>query len=447
MSDSRPTRVRYLVLFGLCLAAGLAYVHRGCFGVAESTIRTNLDLTEKQTGLAMSLFFWTYALFQIPTGLLITRWGPRKSLLLFGMMCAFTLAIGAGTMLVGLIFAFPLLIISRALMGVAQAGLFPAATQCFQVWFPTTQRGFATGTLQACMSCGSALGSYVTAQLLVLVSWPWMFLILAIPGVLWSLWFFWFYRDNPQDHPSVNQAEIELQNQGKVIRKTDENAPTPWGKLLTSSKLWLICSQQFFRACATVFWITWCPTYLQNAFGLDKVQAGRLTSIPIVGLILGSFSGGLIADWIYRRTGSKSLSRRGTAIVASSIGVTIFYLAYQLPDRPIVFTNEVKTEPREIPNSAYETVVLLFFAAIFSGMPNACAYSTTIDTGGKQLPIVFGAMNMMGNFGSALFPLLVPQWTSLWNWGSLPLLMGGLYFMSMFFWIFIDPNGTVVEEK
>src|SRR5688572_28858 len=91
-NEARPTRVRYVVLLGLCLAAALAYVHRACFGVAESTIRGELGVSVKQMGWAMGLFFWTYALFQIPTGILVDRWGPRKSLLLFGMTGALTIA-------------------------------------------------------------------------------------------------------------------------------------------------------------------------------------------------------------------------------------------------------------------------------------------------------------------------------------------------------------------
>src|SRR5258707_4354635 len=97
----KPTNVRWIVLLGLCLAAGFAYVHRGALGVVESTIREDLKIDKQDMAWAMSIFFWAYALCQIPTGLLVDRWGARKSLLLFGLMCAATMALGAGSLVVG----------------------------------------------------------------------------------------------------------------------------------------------------------------------------------------------------------------------------------------------------------------------------------------------------------------------------------------------------------
>jgi ACS family glucarate transporter-like MFS transporter/ACS family D-galactonate transporter-like MFS transporter len=448
----RPTNVRWIVLFGLCLAAGFAYVHRGALGVVESTIRDDLHIDKSEMAWAMSIFFWAYALFQIPTGLLVDRWGARKSLLLFGMMCAATMALSAGTLIVGASVGLVVLIASRALMGVAQAGLFPASTRCIATWFPLSRRASAAGTLQAFMSIGGALGAIITAQLLGIMLWPWVFIVIAIPAVIWSIWFFWWYRDRPDEHPSVNEAERELLRPIELragnheargpTRWSDEDepakqqevnnepkGPTRWGKLATSPKLLWLCASQYFRAAAIVFWLAWCPTYLQNVYGLSKQEAGTLTSIPFIGVVLGSFFGGLLADRVLRATGSKRWSRNGVSILTAAIGIGFFLAAYMQRSGP------------------YVEITLLFIAALFTACGNPCSYSVSIDIGGRQMAVVFGAMNMIGNFGSATFPLLVPPWVTWFGWVAIPLLMALVFFLGMVCWLFVNPNGLVLEDK
>jgi sugar phosphate permease len=444
----RPTRVHYVVLFGLCLAAGLAYVHRACFGVAESTIRADLGLNEKQTGWAMGIFFATYALFQIPTGLLVDIRGPRWSLFLFGMAGALTLALGAATLLVGATAGFVILFASRALMGVAQAGLFPASTRCFALWFPLHERGLATGTLQSCMQIGAALAGVVTGWLITAVRWPWMFVIFAVPGVVWSLWFYGWFRDHPEEHPSPNAAELAL-----LRLPPDSHAelhtrgPTPWRRLFTRRKLLWICAQQLFRAGANVFWLTWCPTFFQMVYLLNPAQAGSLTALPALGVVLGSFSGGIAADRVLRRTGSRRWSRQGVVMVSSAIGVAIFVAAYSNPPHiyPAMTGVGAFAHGRVIPSGAYVAAGLLFLAAFCASMGNAGSYSVTIDIGGRYTAVLFGAMNMSGNIGAFLFPIFLPVWVAGFSWAAAPLLVAGLYLLGMLCWAFVNPNGKVLE--
>lgn len=426
----KPTNVRWIVLFGLCLAAGFAYVHRVSLAAAESTIRKDLDITTDQTGLAGSIFFWLYAFFQIPTGILVDRWGARRSLLLFGMLCAATMALGAATMLFGAAIGFAVFLVSRGLMGVAQAGLFPAATRCIATWFPLNRRGAASGALQAFMSVGGVIGTIVTAQLLKFLNWPIVFMILAIPALIWSLWFFWWYRDRPEDHRSVNDAEKELLKQPAPETPVAEpKGPTPWLKLLTSPKLFWLCASQYFRAAAIAFWLVWCPTYLQNTFGIDRAEAGMLNSITLIGVMLGNLFGGLLLDRVLVRTNSKRWSRNGVSICTAAIGIAVFIAAYFARDA-----------------GPYVCVGLLFVAAFFTACGNPCSYSVSIDIGGRYMAVVFGAMNMIGNFGSATLPLVVPPWSRAFGWDAMPLLLALVFFIGMLCWFFVNPNGVVIEE-
>ena len=427
----KPTGVRYIVLLGLCLAAGLAYVHRLCLGSAQITIRETIPgLTKGDTGRAMSIFFWTYALFQIPTGLLVDAWGARRSLLLFGLLGAVTVALGAGTLVVGAAAGFTVLFVSRALMGVAQAGLFPASTRCIATWLPLRQRAFAAGTLQACMSVGAAIGAPILGILLVTVQWPWVFLIVAVPGVLWSVWFYLWFRDRPTEHSSVNAAERALLAP-PAAPTTPPVAPTlgTWLRIARHPKLVWLCSSQFFRAAANVFWLTWCPTFLCEVYQLDAEAAGWLLMFPFLGVVVGSFLGGILADRVLASTGSKRWSRQGVAIITAAVGVALFLLAYALP------------------LGVYAAVALLFLAAVFSSGANPCSYSVSIDIGGRYMAVAFGAMNMLGNFGAALFPEVAPTWMREFGTRGVLLLLAALYAAGIFCWVFVDPNGTIDEEK
>src|SRR5262249_31921153 len=103
--------------------------------------------------------------------------------------------------------------------------------------------------------------------------------------------------------------------------------------------------------------------------------------------------GGLIADRILVITGSRRLSRAGTAIGASALGILFFGLAYLVPH-----------------DQKHLAVILLFSAATVVSCSNSCGYSAAMDLGGRNLATVFGAMNMFGNFGAAIFSQIVPEW-------------------------------------
>jgi ACS family glucarate transporter-like MFS transporter/ACS family D-galactonate transporter-like MFS transporter len=364
-------------------------------------------------------------------GLLVDRWGARRAMFLFGMMGAITLALGAGTLVLGATLGFFVLFTSRALMGVAQAGLFPASTRCIATWFPLRRRAFATGTLQAFMSIGGACGAIVAGFLIVRINWPWVFVILAIPGVAWAVWFYLWYRDRPEEHASVNAAERVLLQSAQPANDQAHGStgPTPWLQLAADRKLLWLCASQFFRASAIVFWIYSCPTFLQKVYDVPKDESGYLTSIPFIGVVLGSLGGGILSDRVLASTGSKRLGRNGVAIVTAAIGVVLFLLAFLVHAGP------------------YVAIGIMFVAALFTAGANPCAYSVSIDIGGRFMMIVFGAMNMIGNFGSAAFPQFILYWTRYFGWAAAPLLMAALYGIGVVCWFFVDPNGTVLEKR
>jgi ACS family glucarate transporter-like MFS transporter len=256
-----------------------------------------------------------------------------------------------------------------------------------------------------------------------------VFVIYAVPGLVWSDWFFAWFRDRPDEHTGTNPAERALLRPEPGKPADGDRAAGRLAALL-SFPVVCVCGQQFFRAAANVFWFTWCPTYLQEAHALDKTDAGSLTSLPIIGVVVGSILGGTVADRILVRTGSRRLSRAGTAIGASTLGAVLFGLTYLVPEGQVVLG-----------------VTALVLAATVVSCSNSCGYSAAMDLGGRNLATVFGAMNMCGNFGAAAFSQVVPEWVRWFGWDAVVLLVGACYVVGAVWWLFVDPDQKAAPDE
>jgi ACS family glucarate transporter-like MFS transporter len=420
-----PSAVRYLVLVALCLAAAIAYVPRNCINVAEEAIRSDLGLNKYEMSWVMSAFFLTYAVFQIPTGWLGHVWGTRRALALFA--CAWSVAGG----LAGLALGLPLLLLTRLGMGVAQAGLFPCATASVAKWFPARRWALANGLLGSFMQVGAAAAAIATGLLLASLGWRWLFVLYALPGVAWAAWFFVWFRDSPEEHPDVNAAELALiQGTGEARQRPTPGArlPVPWLALLTSPALLCICGQQFFRAAGYMFYTSWFPTFLKETRDVSTPQAGVLTSLPLWAFMAGSAVGGLVSDWTFARTGSRRLSRQGLAVASMLACALLIVAAFFIRD-------------------AWLAVLVMAAGSFCSSFAGPCAYTITIDMGGKHVAPVFATMNMAGNLGAAVFPTLVPPLVdATGSWDVVLFLFAGIYVAAGLCWIPFNPNRTLFDR-
>jgi len=422
--------IRYLVLAALCVATLIAYIDRGCLGVAEKTIRAELDLSKDRMSEVMSAFFVTYALFQLPAGWLGHVWGSRRALTLFAVL--WSLATGLGAVATGYV---PLLI-SRLGMGAAEAGIFPAATGTIARWFPTTRRAWASGMLGSFMGIGGALGAALTGLFLRAgLSWQMVLVLYAVAGLLWAGWFFAWFRDRPEDTPAVNEGELDLIRGEASAAASPSRAPveppgpTPWRAILTSPAMGWIAAQQFFRGAGFAFYMTWFPTFLRETRTVSELEAGILTSLPLGAQIFGSFAGGVLADWLLARTGSARLSRQGVACGSLLLAAGVIGLAYPIAD-------------------ALTCVLLISVGAVAAAMAGPPAYAVTIDMGGRFVTPVFSVMNMTGNLGAVCFPLVV-QWlgdAQTTNWDQVFLLFVGLNLAAAVCWLPLDPNRAIVPD-
>ena len=205
-SDSRPapTSVRFVVLGALASAAIGAYLVRVCISTAGSTIQGDLGFSDVQMGYILGGFFLGYFWFQIPAAWLGNWLGARASLAIFCLLWS------AGTLASAWSHSFSTLWGSRIAIGVAQAGLFAVTIKAIADWFPPASRGKTSAVIAACMSVGAVLASGLTVRLLGPLGWRGTFEAYAFGGILWSVAFYLWFRDTPEEHPGVNAEECKL---------------------------------------------------------------------------------------------------------------------------------------------------------------------------------------------------------------------------------------------
>jgi sugar phosphate permease len=292
------------------------------------------------------------------------------------------------------------------------------------------------------MQVGALIAAFLTVELAKFLSWQNIFVLYAIPGVLWSIGFYLWFRNSPQEHSLVNSAEVELIEFGRDKNKGSTHTESvPWLQLLRSSSMWIICSQQFFRAAGYVWFSSWFPTYLQETRDVTQTRAGWLLAIPLLAALVGALISGSVSDLILRRTGNRGLARKSLAASSLLICAALVSSAFFVAD-------------------ATSAACLIGLGAFFAAFAGPCAYSVTIDMGGDHVTPVFGAMNMVGNFGAGLLAWLVPYFRKFIedsamlkslsggnSWNAILVLFALMYLLAAMFWLFLRTEGTVFDSN
>ena len=220
LQQKKTWKARYTVLSLIWLAWLLSFLDRMVMSVSLPFIGRDLNLDTTQQGLIISAFFVGYAAFQIPGGFLADRFGARK-----------IMAIGIAwwsvfTSLTGMVFTLPLMLAVRFLFGIGE-GCFPSASwKMISTYFPSKERGRATAIQSTVNTLGPALAVIVAASIIGAFGWHMVFIVLGIPGLLIAAGIYFFTRDNPKDHPSITQQDLdELAADGTLTDKPVEAVP------------------------------------------------------------------------------------------------------------------------------------------------------------------------------------------------------------------------------
>ncbi|MSU21481.1 MAG: MFS transporter [Pedosphaera sp.] len=444
-SSSKPTRARNLVIVFAITLSIITYIDRVCISQAAPDIQKDLGLSKVQMGYAFSAFALSYALFEIPGGWLGDWIGPRKVLMRVVVMWSlFTAATGWAWNLFSLC-------IARFIFGAGEAGCFPNLTKAFTIWLPKAERVRAQGIMWMSARWGGAFTPLLVVWVFSMVSWRYAFMLFGAIGVVWAVFFYRWFQDNPRDHQSVNAAELALI--GDASENATGHSKIPWGKLFASRTVWLLWAQYFCMSYGWYFYITWLPTYLKETRGLQldqnafmvwlkqllqtmfteattqKLLVAALTGIPLFFGGLGSIFCGLISARIARALGSTAKTRRLMAFIGLSGAAVMLLLSVQIKD-PLL------------------AMISMGLASFANDLAMPGAWGACMDVGGKYAGSLSGSMNMMGNLAGFIAPSVTPLILNNTNnnWVITFWVSAIIYFLGGLCWLFIDPV-TPLEES
>jgi MFS transporter, ACS family, glucarate transporter len=413
----RPTRARHVVLWMTVAVYMLTYMDRVVLSTATSDIRKELGISVITMGQIVSAFQLSYALFQVPGGLLGDRLGPRKALPLIVLWWS------AFTSLTAVAWNASVMMVVRFLFGVGEAGAFPIATRSLSRWILASERGYAQGLTHAGSRLGSAITPPIVAWIILNYGWRAAFFVFGALGVAWSAAWYLYYRDTPDDHAGVNAAELELIHSGGAMRKS---APTsvPWRQILTSPTMWFLCPMYFCYNYSLQVYVAWYPTYLRESRGMTLTEMGFYASLPLLAGTAGDFLGGWSSDWVLKRTGNMNLARRWVAIAG--------FLVCAAATVPAALTSNVQT-----------SVIFSSLAFFALEWTVGVSWSVPLDIGGDFAGSISAFMNMCGNLGGTLSSFALGYMVTWWGWNVPFLVTAGLATFAAMLYLKIDSSRRI----
>ena len=310
-------RIRWLFIWLCFLANAIGYIDRANLAIAAHGIRGELGIDATQMGLILSAFFWTYAFMQMPAGWIVDRIGVRISLTVAVIWWSlFTMATGAARNVVHFFGA-------RLMLGLGESATMPSFTKTAFNWFPRRERGLACGIFNSGSVAGNVVSLPLVTVLIAATGWRGAFIVTGIIGLVWALAWWFIYRD-PERYRAVAPAEVDalLAERAAPVKA----AHIPWSSLFRYRSIWGLMIGMFCLNFAIYFFITWFPSYMQEARGFSLTRLGTLGMLPGLMGIVGSQAGGYLSDWLLSRGWSRTAARKtclvGSMLMASSIGLS-----------------------------------------------------------------------------------------------------------------------------
>ncbi len=408
----QASRARYNVI-GLAVGlAVLSYVQRVAISQAAGPIAHDLHLNKKQLGLVFGAFGLSYALFELPMGLLGDRLGARR------VLTRIVLAWSALTALTGAVWNAASLYAVRFLFGAGEAGCFPNLTRMLSVWLPRRERVKAQSLMWACTRWGGAATPPLVLIVVQLCGWRWAFVGFALLGVVWCAVFLWWFQDDPAKHPAVNEAELELIQR----RAIPVHAEGPhWTRLLLTPQVFMLVVQYFCFSFVWYFYVTWLPTYLRESRGQTAAHAAALSVLP---LLFGGF-GSLISGMLPLR-----IPRRRVALIAFCGAAIFLFVSMQV-------------------QAVVPAMVCMGMASFCSDMTMPISWNACVEIGGAYTATVAATMNMLGNLAGFVAPvaggLILQRFAGGWN--TLIEMMVGASMVSAACWLYLDPERADTEAQ
>ncbi len=320
----RVGNVRWGIAILLGLGVIINYFDRTNIAVAGIPLAKEYHLSSVQFGFIASAYLWTYALIQIPVGTLLdkigVKWMTRVGTILWSL----------ATFMTAIVSGYGLIILSRLILGIAEAPVFPAASKATGYWFPLKERGLATSAFDASAKFSNVIGVPLVAFVVSLYGWRGAFWATGILSALYGILFWITYRD-PSQSKRISQEERTYIEEGGA--QADSVAPAnTWaslGYLLRQPKIWGMALG--FAAYGYTFYLflTWLPSYIQKQLHVSILNsAGLVAIIWGIATITDIAIGGWLVDYLIKRGNEPTRVRKTIFIIGMLMGIAIIGAAF-----------------------------------------------------------------------------------------------------------------------
>jgi MFS family permease len=409
-------RHRHRVTGFLVLLFAITYIDRVCISVAGPRIQQDLGIDPVGWGWVTAMFTLSYCFFEIPTGALGDRLGPRR------VLTRIVLWWSAFTALTGTVSSYPLLLVTRFLFGAGEAGAFPNASIVVSRWFPATQRASMCGVVLMASQIGGGIAPLLIVPIQIRYGWRASFFLFALAGVAWAAAWYWWFRDSPSEKPGVSPEELVDVEPAPV----DAHHGFPWHIAFRSESVLALMGTAFCYVYVYTFFQTWFHTFLVRGRGFSEGSL-VLSALPYVLAAGANLAGGAASDALVRRLG-RTWGRRSLGILGLS-SACLFTVGAMLTDSPML------------------TLVMLSLVYASITFQQSGVFGICLDIGQRHAGSIVGLMNTSAQVGGLVSSIAYGYLVSRFQSYDAPFIpMAVLLFVGTLLWFRIDAAKEVQPE-
>lgn len=429
MEKSKIGNYRWVICALLFFATTINYIDRQILGLLKPTLELEFNWTESDYANIVMVFAGCYALGYIIFGNFIDRIGSKLGYsisIIIWSIAAIAHAFVKSTLGFGAV---------RALLGLGEAGNFPAAVKATAEWFPKRERALATGIFNSGTSIGAVAAPIMVPWLLGAYGWQEAFLITGALGFIWLI-FWWLFYEIPSRHKKIQPEEFAyIHSDNEDVATTDEK-PIKWARLIQLPQTWVFISGKLLTDPIWWFFLFWLPSYFATTFSLDLKKPSLHLAIVYTATTFGSIGGGYLSSYLIKKLGWAPLRARKATLLVVAFAVLPIILAK--------FATDI-----------WVAVAIISIAAAAHQAWSANIFTIVSDIFPKRaVSSVVGIGGMAGSIGSTLFPLLVGSlldyYKAAGNIGAgyniLFVICGLAYFAAWLIIHFLTKNMKPVEE-
>jgi ACS family glucarate transporter-like MFS transporter len=425
--------IRYLLVLWLFVLSTIAFLDRTNISIAGPEISKEFRIDNSHLGWVFSAFLVGYAAFQIPGGILIKNFGPRRVLTLFVTLWG-VLTVLACFVPPGMPGAIWVLFLVRVALGASSAVMYPSANQFVERWFPVHERGKASGIVFGGVGLGSGIAPPLLTSIILLSGWHAAFWFCALIGVVAAAVWYVVARDTPEQHSWVSATELALISSGRgdVSTQLEEVSavplkkdPLPWARIFFSKQVLALFSSYFTYGYISWIFFSWFYIYMAQVRGLSLKTSAVYSIFPFIAMTVGSLSGGVASDW---------LAHHWSARVGRCY----------LPAFALTMTGILLAVGSRVESAVTATAVLACGAGALY-VSQSCFWSVTADFAGQHAGVVSATINMGCQIGAAVTASLTPLIAAHFGWEASFMTATVLAILGASAWLLVNPQARLAH--